>query len=1039
VTPDRHAEVLASLLPLEDVAPGDTPDFSGWRGYLRQFNPFGITGGHSIFPLMVMALLATVGSWDDLAFPFLLLFFIRIDFGFDFTFLLTISAVVGLVTVAMGPLVGYYADRMSRVWMLRIGALISNASSVALALAPGPGFLIAARTIGAFGPGIENPPKFPLLADYYPPHTRARVVAFVQAVSLLGGSIGVMLLIFAVLVLDVHWRVVLLVSGGVATLVSLATFLLREPVRGGLDREASKLRARRLSGLDSAGADADADADADLADLEEPDAPEPPPGWAEAWRVASSIRTLRRIWYATPFITVSSGIGNVLVFALMAKQATNRDASWGSSLFASPHSAYIFILVPTLLAAFSTIYAGGVTDRLLRNRPGRIMVFAGVSQAATGLVLVSLLFIPVKYFLLAYIPLFAVTIISSMIVPAQMTLLMQIIPSRVRALGMQTIAPWTFLGYLFLPVVGVVADRQGPFAAVLLLVPVMLIGAYITASGGQAAADDLRAAAAADSADEARRLAQMSGTSKLVVARQVEVAYDGATVLHGIDLDVEEGELLALLGTNGAGKSTLLRALCGLVELSAGAVLVDGKDTAHRPAHLNARDGLIFLPGGRAVFPSMTVAENLAAAEQQSGGSRTRDEVLALFPQLLDRMDVRAGDLSGGEQQMLALAQCFLMRPRLLMIDELSLGLAPSVVSRLLDVVREINAAGTTVVLVEQSVNVALTVARRAVFLEHGRVRFDGPTEQLLGRPDLVRAVFLGRTGQSVSAAPRRRAVSDTPVLEVSDVVVDYGGVRALDGVGFSVRAGQVLGVIGPNGAGKTSLFDVVSGLVTPTSGHVVLNGRDVSRLPVDERARLGLVRSFQAARLFPSLTVREALAVALERHLSGSRLGSIVPSRAASRTTAKIDRRVDNLLGLLGLQTFAESFVRELSTGQRRIVELACVVAAEPSVMLLDEPSSGMAQGEIELLGPLVRRVAAETNAAVVLVEHDLPLVSGVCDEVLALELGRVLALGATADVLTDDRVVQSYMAADSASLQRSGDLSAVLPQLLASTRGVP
>jgi branched-chain amino acid transport system ATP-binding protein len=246
-------------------------------------------------------------------------------------------------------------------------------------------------------------------------------------------------------------------------------------------------------------------------------------------------------------------------------------------------------------------------------------------------------------------------------------------------------------------------------------------------------------------------------------------------VLFGVDLDVQAGEVVRLVGTNGAGKSTLLRALAGTSEPSGGAVFFDDRDTTHLPPHEIAGLGIVSMPGGAAVFPSLSVRENLRAAawtlrdDEATAQART-EEVLELFPVLRARLDQAAGSLSGGEQQMVGLSQALLMEPRLLLVDELSLGLAPAVVEQLLGVLRTLNERGTTIILVEQSLNVALTIADRAVFMEKGEIRFDGPTEELLARPDLVRSVFMGGAAGGTRAAARRSyaEAAATPALEVA-------------------------------------------------------------------------------------------------------------------------------------------------------------------------------------------------------------------------------------------------------------------------------
>ncbi|MCU1674427.1 MAG: transporter related, partial [Frankiales bacterium] len=420
--------------------------------------------------------------------------------------------------------------------------------------------------------------------------------------------------------------------------------------------------------------------------------------------------------------------------------------------------------------------------------------------------------------------------------------------------------------------------------------------------------------------------------------------------------------------------------------------------------------------------------------DDEATAARRTEEVLGLFPVLRERLDAAAGTLSGGEQQMVGLSQALLMAPTLLMVDELSLGLAPRVVEQLLDVLRTLNARGTTIVMVEQSLNVALTIAGRAVFMEKGTVRFSGPTEELLARPDLVRSVFMGGASGGTRTAARRPAVEagTTPALDVADVGVRFGGVAALSDVALTVAPGQVVGIIGPNGAGKTTLFDVISGFVTPDSGTVRIAGTDVTGASPDTRARLGLGRSFQNARLFPALTVRENLAVALERRTVKNPVLGAVWAPQVRRSERRIGKQVDRLVDLLGLSPYADKVLGELSTGSRRAVDVACIIALEPSVLLLDEPSSGLAQAETEALGPLLSRIVRETGCGMLVIEHDIPLVTSLADRMIAMESGRVLVTGTPDEVRRDPRVLASYLAASDDVIGRSGNRVSALADIL-------
>ena len=233
----------------------------------------------------------------------------------------------------------------------------------------------------------------------------------------------------------------------------------------------------------------------------------------------------------------------------------------------------------------------------------------------------------------------------------------------------------------------------------------------------------------------------------LLAIEDLEFSYGHQQVLFGVSLHVGPGESLALLGTNGAGKSTLLRCASGLEKPSAGRVTFNGEDITGHRAEAIVRQGVVLVNGGHAVFADMTVQENLDIKGLLVGRHALRerfDHVFATFPRLAERRRALAGSLSGGEQQQLALAKALLLQPRLLCIDELSLGLAPIVVQSLLEIVRDIRASGVAILLVEQSLNIAAEICERAVFLEKGEVRFEGATSELLERDDIARAVFLG-------------------------------------------------------------------------------------------------------------------------------------------------------------------------------------------------------------------------------------------------------------------------------------------------------
>ena len=237
--------------------------------------------------------------------------------------------------------------------------------------------------------------------------------------------------------------------------------------------------------------------------------------------------------------------------------------------------------------------------------------------------------------------------------------------------------------------------------------------------------------------------------ANLLEARDIEAGYGPIQVLFGASVHVRPSEQVALLGTNGAGKSTLLRVISGLMHPTKGRVFFKGEDVSGASPLRLVEMGLVYIAGGRATFPSLTVVENLRLSAYPVRRNKAEvanriDEALTLFPRLRERAEQKAGNLSGGEQQMLAIGRALVSKPDLLMIDELSLGLAPIMLRELQGMIRTLADQGMSMLVVEQSLDMAAKITQHAFFMEKGEVRFDGPMNDLVNRGDLVRSVFFG-------------------------------------------------------------------------------------------------------------------------------------------------------------------------------------------------------------------------------------------------------------------------------------------------------
>ena len=967
-------------------------DASNWKE-LRS-TPYGLR------PMLILGIITFFQVFDTRTF-YLAQPEITRDLNIEYSTIIGIVSTVGTLAVFAALGAGWWADRHRRVPLVAIGTILSGIFAAFSGRGRSSLTFAAPRVLDDVADTGSQVPRFSLLADYYPPHVRGKVFSILGVMARVATVLSP--LIAGYCVKNYGWRTTFLIIGVPVTGAGLAMLFMREPIRG--------YHERKVQG-----------ADEDTARTEDE-----PQSFGEAWRTVFAVRTLRRTVIADVFTNVYDVVFTLFFPVFLAEQYNLDPMERG------------WVLAPAaVVGLFGAYLGGGLVDTFIRRNPGRVLMLRGILEVISTIGIIGAAMKPPIGFLVALYCFNAFGL--SLTGPAASAVYSQVIPPSVRTQGLQVFGLATLPAIIIaLPIFGAWRFDQGYPFTFMMLVPFAIIGAVLAASAGSYFALDLRAAFAAAMANDEWRRAQASGDTKLLVCRDVDVAYDGVQVLFGVDFDVREGEIIALLGTNGAGKSTLLRAICGTQEASSGGIVFDGRDITHMPTHEIAARRVISMPGGRGVFPGLSVRENLLLGnwlnDDASDVQQRLDEILEMFPILRERADELASSMSGGEQQMLSLAQAFLCQPKLLLIDELSLGLSPAVVAQLLDVVRAIHAKGTTIIVVEQSVNVALTIAERAIFMEKGEVKFVGETKDLLRRPDILRAVYVKGTGSLTEPAARSLAserdrrmleLGDArPILEVEGLTRRFGGVTALDGLSLALREGEVLGIIGPNGSGKTTMFELISGFQTPDAGLVRFDGVDITDISPEERAKRGLIRRFQDARLFPSLTVFETLLIALDnRNEVKSPISAALGTPRARRSERRLRSQAERLIELFELGAYRDKFVKELSTGLRRIVDIACVLAAEPKVLLLDEPSSGIAQAEAEGLGPLLRRIRFETGCSIMIIEHDMPLISVVSDELVALERGQFVLRGSPAEVLNDERVIQSYLGTTEETVKRSGSL---------------
>ena len=629
----------------------------------------------------------------------------------------------GGVTLVLGAVpMAALADRAKRVAIIPVASVFWGITSFLSGLIVNPFQLFLTNAGTGFGQAYRIPVANSLLVDTYPIQARSRIFALEGLGRPVGQLVGPLVIggIAALAGGDDPWRAAFFAIAVAPLVVAvLAAVMLREPARGRFDKQA-------VFGDEPVEVDA------------------LPVSMGTAFARLRKIKT---------FYFLSTGVG-VLGFALIAIPIQFNlllEDKYGMG----PFQRGVVESLVWVAALAGLPVAGRMFDRGFRRDPGAMMRYAGMLVMVSGVVYMVAL--PIKI-LGALVALMAVaqTLISMAFVAAP-PLIAAVSPYRIRAQAFALLPVFVFLmgGFFGGLIVGQLSDAYNERTAMLVAAPpAALIGGALIVYGSRFVRSDISRSVeelVEEQAEQRRATADPASVPALQV-HNLDFAYGSVQVLFDVSFEVARGEVLALLGTNGAGKSTLLRAVSGLGIPDRGVVRLGGRTITYAEAEARFAAGLVQLRGGAGVFEDLSVADNLRAsvlaarldeAEVEARSQRS----LSLFPALAERTGTAGRELSGGQQQMLALAMALMHDPEVLLIDELSLGLAPLVVEELLVVVERLRTEGQTMVIVEQSLNVALAFADRAIFMEKGRIRFEGPAQELAERDDLARAVFLGGEG----------------------------------------------------------------------------------------------------------------------------------------------------------------------------------------------------------------------------------------------------------------------------------------------------
>jgi len=694
---------------------GDT-DTSSFRTVVRRY-------GLSYYPVLALGLLSITDTFQSYAFTVLTPEISR-SLGITVAAIAGARALQGLaVAVAPLPVAALTQHRARRAMLCIVTGLAWSVITLFTGFVTSLLGLIGILCLDGLTTGSVTALHAPLVVDSYHPEARVRALSAYNAIGTFGSVLAPILVGLLASIAGFTWRGVFIVLGLTSTLMAVFALRLRDPGFGKWDTERLRETVHEAHGESMSAADLSAR--------------EVALGFWEICRRMLLIPTNRRVFAGfAVFGILTVPLGTFISFFL--------DQRWNLG----PGERGAFFAFYAAAGVVALLAYGGRGERQFRESPSLVL------RASGYLLALAVVLIAVGGVMPAFVPMIVCFAVSgaaiALLQPLLGIALLSIIPAQMRPHAQALVGIFTAIGGLVgALLLSGIETQYGVTGTMISIAIPGVIGSFVIASAGKLIEPDLdRMIDEVLEDEEIRRIRSAGGHLPMLACRGVDFSYGQLQVLFGVDFSVDDGEMVALLGVNGAGKSTLLKVISGIGLPTHGSVRYRGQEITYLDAERRLRLGITQIPGGRAVFGPMTVVENLRSygytmGRDKAAVERAIDTCFEAFPRLHERRTSLASTLSGGEQQMLGLSKALMLRPRLLLIDELSLGLAPVIVGQLLDMVRRINADGTAVVLVEQSVNIALNLVEHAYFMEKGEMRFDGRAAELLERDDLLRAVFL--------------------------------------------------------------------------------------------------------------------------------------------------------------------------------------------------------------------------------------------------------------------------------------------------------